>query len=289
MNAKTIVTALSVVVIAIGIILLIYQQKGSDKPAAKVETATTTPAAVVEIKVDLTTPQQKASYAIGFQMASNLKQQEPDFDANAIALAIRDVMTGEPRLSNDDMRDAMRQFQEGKMAQRQQQGSQNKAEGEKYLLENKSKPGVKVTNSGLQYIVEKEGDGKQPKDTDMVKVHYRGTLINGEEFDSSITRGEPASFALNRVIKGWTEGVQLMKVGAKYKFFVPSELAYGESGAGMRIPPNTMLIFDIELLDVQTEQAAQAHGQAAPQALKNTRAVTPAAKTETKPSEQKKN
>ncbi len=123
-------------------------------------------------------------------------------------------------------------------------------ESDPFLVENSKKAGVKVTPSGLQYLVLNEGSGPQPKETDTVKVHYRGTLTNGAEFDSSYKRGEPATFPLNRVIKGWTEGVQLMKTGSKYRFFIPSRLAYGENGAGL-IPGNSTLIFDVELLAIE--------------------------------------
>lgn len=123
--------------------------------------------------------------------------------------------------------------------------------GEAFLKENAQKEGVKTTASGLQYLVLKEGDGKSPKATDVVKVHYKGTLIDGKEFDSSYKRGEPIEFPLNRVIPGWTEGVQLMKEGAKYQFFIPAKLAYGERGAGGVIPPNATLIFEVELIAVK--------------------------------------
>ena len=125
-----------------------------------------------------------------------------------------------------------------------------KQQGEAFLEKNKSVKGVKVTSSGLQYQILKEGEGKTPKATDTVSVHYRGTLIDGKEFDSSYKRNAPAEFPLNRVIKGWTEGLQLMKEGAKYKFFIPSDLAYGSMGPAS-IPPNSTLIFDVELLEVQ--------------------------------------
>src|SRR5205807_3314650 len=143
------------------------------------------------------------------------------------------------------------------------------------LAENKAKPGVKTTASGLQYKVEKEGNGTPPKETDTVEVNYRGTLIDGTEFDSSYKRGEPATFPVNRVIKGWTEALQLMKPGAKYQLFIPSSLAYGERGAGQVIGPNATLIFDVELLSIKPPEPAAtvAPGAAAPGA-----STTPAAK-----------
>lgn len=127
---------------------------------------------------------------------------------------------------------------------------ENKAAGEKFLAENQKKPDIKVTASGLQYQVLTEGNGKVPSATDNVTVHYKGTTISGEEFDSSYSRGAPANFPLNRVIAGWTEGLQLMKEGAKYRLYIPSQLAYGERGAGRQIGPNSALIFDVELIKV---------------------------------------
>ncbi|MGD8385358.1 MAG: FKBP-type peptidyl-prolyl cis-trans isomerase, partial [Lysobacterales bacterium] len=135
-------------------------------------------------------------------------------------------------------------------AEKAKVGAKNLAEGQKFLAENKTKPGVKTTASGLQYQVIKMGEGPKPKSTDTVKVNYRGTLLNGTEFDSSYARKEPISFALDRVIPGWTEGLQLMPVGSKFKFFVKPELAYGENGGGP-IPPNATLIFDVELLGIE--------------------------------------
>jgi FKBP-type peptidyl-prolyl cis-trans isomerase len=138
------------------------------------------------------------------------------------------------------------------MEQKQKQlGEKNKTEGTKFLEDNKKKPGVKTTASGLQYKVEKEGTGVQPKATDMVTVNYRGTLIDGTEFDSSYKRGQPATFPVNGVIKGWTEALQLMKQGAKYQLFIPATLAYGERAMGPDIGPNSTLIFEVELQDVK--------------------------------------
>lgn len=128
---------------------------------------------------------------------------------------------------------------------------ENKAAGEAFLAENAKKPNIITTGSGLQYEILKKGEGATPSATDNVTVHYKGTTIDGEEFDSSYSRGEPATFPLNRVIAGWTEGVQLMQEGAKYRFYIPSDLAYGEHGAGRAIGPNAALIFDVELIKIQ--------------------------------------
>lgn len=183
-----------------------------------------------------------------------------DLNPDAIVAGIRDGLTGaKPQLTDAEIQQVMAQFSkdmnEKKSATDKAAGDKNKAEGAKFLADNKSKPDVKTTSSGLQYKVLKEGSGPSPKATDTVVVNYRGTLLDGTEFDSSYRRGQPASFPLNQVIKGWTEGVQLMKKGAKYQFFVPSELAYGERSAG-EIGPNSTLIFEVELLDVQPAGAA---------------------------------
>jgi FKBP-type peptidyl-prolyl cis-trans isomerase len=160
----------------------------------------------------------------------------------------------------------MAQFEKDMEQKQKEAGEKNKTEGTKFLEENKNKPGVKTTASGLQYKVIKDGTGPQPKATDMVTVNYRGTLIDGTEFDSSYKRGQPATFPLNGVIKGWTEGLQLMKVGSKYQFFVPSNLAYGERSVGPDIAANATLIFEVELQDVKppptpAPQASKPAGQ----------------------------
>jgi FKBP-type peptidyl-prolyl cis-trans isomerase len=155
------------------------------------------------------------------------------------------------------------------MEQKQKElGEKNKTEGTKFLEDNKKKPGVKTTASGLQYKVEKEGTGAQPKPTDMVTVNYRGTLIDGTEFDSSYKRGQPATFPVNGVIKGWTEALQLMKQGSKYQLFIPANLAYGERAMGPDIGPNSTLIFEVELQDVKPPPtpAPQAATQGSPKA-----------------------
>jgi FKBP-type peptidyl-prolyl cis-trans isomerase len=151
----------------------------------------------------------------------------------------------------------MQQMQAKRVAEQKAESDKNKTDGAKFLAENKSKPGVKTTASGLQYLVEKEGTGPKPKETDTVKVNYLGTKIDGEKFDSSYDRGEPATFPLNGVIKGWTEGLQLMPVGSKYKLFLPADLAYGESGPP-KIGPNAALVFEVELLSIEKPAEAGA-------------------------------
>ncbi|MCJ7833279.1 MAG: FKBP-type peptidyl-prolyl cis-trans isomerase, partial [Deltaproteobacteria bacterium] len=167
----------------------------------------------------------------------------------------KDALSGaKPLLSEEEMRTVMTAFQK-EISEKQAEktkvlGEKNKKEGETFLAENKKKEGVKILTSGLQYKVVKEGTGKKPKATDKVTTHYQGTLIDGTEFDSSYKRGEPAAFPVNGVIPGWTEALQLMKVGSKWQLFVPSKLAYGERGAGPKIGPNAVLIFTVELLSI---------------------------------------
>jgi FKBP-type peptidyl-prolyl cis-trans isomerase len=178
-----------------------------------------------------------------------------DLDAEVLGAAIQDALSGkESRLSDEEMRAAVASLQErtvtAMQASRKEQVQKNLAEGEKFLAENKTKEGVKTTASGLQYRVIDEGEGPSPKAGDSVTVHYRGTLVDGTEFDSSYQRGKPATFPLTGVIPGWTEALQLMKKGSKWVLFIPSDLAYGERGAGNRIPPNSTLIFEVELLSM---------------------------------------
>jgi len=200
-------------------------------------------------KVKLDNDKKKASYAIGEQIGSNLKQQNIDFDADALAQALRDASAGKNEMSKEDMQAAMMKLQEMAMKKQQEAAEANAKAGKDFLEKNKSAAGVKTTASGLQYIMEKEGTGATPKKEDTVRVHYKGTLTNGEQFDSSYDRGQPAEFPVGGVIPGWTEALQLMKVGSKAKLFIPPELAYGPSGRP-GIPPNSVLVFDVELLDI---------------------------------------
>ena len=193
----------------------------------------------------------KVSYSIGMQIGFNLGRQKVDINPDILAAGIKDSLAGKPQLNPDQVKEVMAQFEKDMEQKQKELGEKNKTGGAKFLEENKKKPGVKTTSSGLEYKVEKEGTGPQPKATDMVTVNYRGTLIDGTEFDSSYKRGQPATFPVNGVIKGWTEALQLMKKGAKYQLFIPSNLAYGERAMGPDIGPNSTLIFEVELTDIK--------------------------------------
>lgn len=198
----------------------------------------------------------KLSYALGIGIGSQLAGMgAKGLDIDDFAQAVKDVISGTPlKVNNAEAQSLVQAFfkeQEDKQrAAAAEAGKVAKAAGESFLAENAKKEGVVVLPSGLQYQVLKEGNGKKPSATDQVKCHYEGTLIDGTIFDSSYQRNEPATFGLNQVIAGWTEGVQLMSEGAKYRFFIPYNLAYGERGAGAQIPPFAALVFDVELLKV---------------------------------------
>lgn len=191
----------------------------------------------------------KVSYALGMSIGHQLQQMNAtDLNIDDFAQAITDVFNGDAKLSDAEAQATVQDFFSRKA---EEQAKAAKAEGENFLAENAKKEGVKTLPSGLQYKVLREGDGRKPSATDKVECHYEGTLINGEVFDSSYRRGETATFGLNQVIKGWTEGLQLMQEGAKYRLFIPYNLAYGEHGAGQSIPPYAALIFDVELIKVK--------------------------------------
>jgi len=203
----------------------------------------------------------KVSYSIGLDIGTTFKKQKMEINSDALVAGLKDGMSGtKPALTPEEVRQVMMDFskdmRDKTAAANKEAADKNSKEGEKFLADNKAKPGVKTTASGLQYKVEKEGSGTPPKETDTVVVNYRGTLIDGTEFDSSYKRGEPATFPVNRVIKGWTEALQLMKPGAKYQLFVPSTLAYGPGGTGGDIGPNATLIFEVELMSVQPGEAS---------------------------------
>lgn len=208
----------------------------------------------------------KFSYSIGLNIGSNLSKQKIEINPDMVTAGIKDAIAGKPQLTQDQIKEVMTTFEKDMEQKQKAVGEKNAAEGARFLEENKKKEGVKTTSSGLQYKVIKEGTGPQPKATDIVTVNYRGTLINGTEFDSSYKRGEPATFPLNGVIKGWTEGVQLMKVGSKYQLFIPSQLAYGDRAVGPDVTPSSTLIFDVELLGIKPPQAAASPAAPAPAA-----------------------
>jgi FKBP-type peptidyl-prolyl cis-trans isomerase FkpA/FKBP-type peptidyl-prolyl cis-trans isomerase FklB len=206
------------------------------------------------LAAELETQEEKLGYTFGMNLGESLRGQGVDIDLDALIDGLRTVYEGgEPALSQEEA-DAIRQAyiasrQEAMAAEQAAVATKNMAESEKFLAENAARDGVVTTDSGLQYEVVTQGDGPRPAATDTVTVHYRGTLIDGTEFDSSYARGEPLSFALDRVIPGWTEGLQLMPVGSKYKLYIKPELGYGAAGGGP-IPPNSALVFEVELLNI---------------------------------------
>ena len=197
------------------------------------------------------TLQEKISYIIGRDMAGNLKKQGIDVNPDAFIKGMKEAIEGKPStLSQAEVQEAMMELQQEMGAKQGAAGAENQKAGEAFLAENKNKEGVKILPSGLQYEVLNEGTGKSPSASDKVTTHYHGTLIDGTVFDSSYERGQPATFPVNGVIAGWTEALQLMKEGAKWRLYIPSALAYGSQGAGDVIGPNAALIFDVELISV---------------------------------------
>jgi FKBP-type peptidyl-prolyl cis-trans isomerase FklB len=213
-----------------------------------------------EPPVELKTQKDKISYSIGMNWGNMLKRETVDIDLAILTRAMKDALAGaKPALTDQQVKEVMTAFQTEMSAKqnekRKEAGNKNKLEGEAFLAENKKKEGVITLPSGLQYKVITAGTGKKPTLKDKVLCHYRGTFVDGKEFDSSYTRGEPIAFALTGVIAGWTEALQLMPVGSKWKLFIPSDKAYGEFGKG-DIGPNTALLFDIELISIE-EAAAE--------------------------------
>jgi FKBP-type peptidyl-prolyl cis-trans isomerase FklB len=206
-------------------------------------------------KLNFADAKVKGSYSIGADIANNFKRQGIEIDPKALAAGLMETYAGKSALTEAEMKEAMTKFREELMAKMQAKqktdGDKNLKEGEEFLAANAKKEGVKVLPSGLQYKVIKSGNGKTPKATDTVKTHYHGTLIDGTVFDSSVERKEPISFAVNGVIAGWTEALQLMKEGDKWQLFVPSKLAYRDQQMGPKIAPNSTLIFEVELLAIE--------------------------------------
>jgi len=207
--------------------------------------------------LELKTKKDKVSYAIGLDMGNNLKKSDLEIDPDILARAIKDVMSGGKTVMTDqEAKETLMALQKEIQAKQQERnkaiGEKNKKDGDEYLAKNKKKAGVKTLPSGLQYKVITEGKGKSPKASDTVTVNYAGTLIDGTEFDSSYKRGQPVSFPVGGVIKGWTEALQLMKEGSKWQLVIPSDLAYGEQGRP-GIPPNSVLIFEVELISIKAQ------------------------------------
>jgi len=196
-------------------------------------------------------PMDKVSYFIGRNFGEQFKGQGIAIDLEALIDGIKSGMTGDkPKFTQEELMAAMQSFENSMREKEAMRGNEAKATGEKFLTENGKKKGVTTTASGLQYEVIKAGDGPKPMATDRVNVHYHGTLIDGKVFDSSVERGQPITFGVQEVIKGWTEALQLMPVGSKWRIYIPSGLAYGEQGAGGDIGPNEALVFDVELLGI---------------------------------------
>jgi FKBP-type peptidyl-prolyl cis-trans isomerase len=226
------------------------------KTATSTKAATSKPAGTNSAAGPLTTEKAKTSYAIGVDLGSKLKGQSIDVDTSILLRGINDGISGaKPAMTDEAMKTSLTalstQIRAKQTAMLKEMTEKNKAEGDAFLLDNKSKEGVVVLPSGLQYKILKAGDGPKPAASDSVVCNYRGTLINGKEFDSSYKRGQPATFPVSGVIKGWTEALQLMPVGSKWQLFVPPDLAYGERGAGADIQPDSTLIFEVELMSIQ--------------------------------------
>jgi len=210
-------------------------------------------------KPSLKDQKEKISYIIGMDIGMNFKKQSVDIDPDLVARGIKDGVSGaKPLLSEQEAREVMASFEKEMRAKQEAAqkvaGEKNKKQGEAFLAENKKKEGIKTLPSGLQYKVIKAGTGKKPAATDTVTTHYKGTLIDGTEFDSSYKRGKPATFPVGGVIPGWTEALQLMEEGAKWQLFIPPNLAYAERGAGQVIGPHTTLIFEVELISIQEKK-----------------------------------
>lgn len=203
-------------------------------------------------KPQMKTFMEQYSYMMGLDIGRTFKGMHTEIDYNALVWGIQDILKSRPELLSPNVLDSIkREFSMNLQQTQMAAGADNSKQGEMFLAENKKKTGVITTASGLQYTVIKQGTGPRPKTTDKVKVHYAGTLLDGKEFDSSYKRGEPTVFPLTGIIPAWTEALQLMKVGSKYKLFVPPNLAYGERGAGPDIGPNAVLVFEVELLGIE--------------------------------------
>jgi FKBP-type peptidyl-prolyl cis-trans isomerase len=213
------------------------------------------PVQAADDKPILSDPKKKAAYSAGVSIGTSWKNQDIDLDPDTVLQGLKDALAGRALVSQQEVTEVLTAYNAElrvkREEKRKQLGEKNKVEGEKFLAENKTKPGIITLPSGLQYKVIKEGAGPSPQANDTFTAHYRGTLIDGTEFDSSAKAGQPLTRAVNAVIPGWTEGLQKMKAGSKYQFFIPTNLAYGERGFGNSIAPNAALIFELELLSIQ--------------------------------------
>ena len=251
-----------------GSIVMSYGQTSTTAPAstpaakkpATAGAAKTTGTKTAAAAPALTTKKDKVSYAIGADLGNKLKQSQIDVDPAALNRGMKDVLTGgKPAMTDDEIRatltDLTKELQEKQATLNKEKLEKNKKEGSDFLAANKSKEGVVTTASGLQYKILKAGEGPKPAAGDTVVCNYKGTLIDGKEFDSSYKRGQPATFPVSGVIKGWTEALQLMPVGSKWQLFIPSDLAYGDRQAGPDITPGSTLIFEVELMSIQPKEA----------------------------------
>ena len=272
---KTLLTAaitLTVGILMLGITAAQQTPASNPKPAAAAKTSsaakpattakphTTAPAAKSSAApVTLTTQKDKISYAIGMNIGQSMKKDSLDIDPNIVARGLKDAMAGGKLLMTDDevkavMTEFRTEMMKKKEAEAQHMSEANKLAGQQFLAANKTKEGVVTLPSGLQYKIIKQGDGPKPTAGDTVVTNYRGTLLDGTEFDSSYKSGQPATFPVGQVIKGWTEALQLMPVGSKWQLFIPSDLAYGERSPGAEIGPNSTLIFELDLLSIQEKK-----------------------------------
>ena len=257
---KTIGTAVILLMAGVCVPGGVMAQQGSAPPAKAHQTPTAkthpSPSAKGSSTLVPKTQKEKASYAIGLNIGNGLHRDAVDVDPNMLLRGIKDAMAGaKPLLTDDEAKAALTALQndvrQKHEAMMQQAGEANKKQGDAFLAANKTKPGVVTLPSGLQYKILKQGTGPKPSTTDTVVCNYRGTLLDNNEFDSSNKHGGPATFEVGRVIRGWTEALQLMPVGSKWELFIPSDLAYGPRGAGTDIGPNATLVFEIELLSIK--------------------------------------
>jgi FKBP-type peptidyl-prolyl cis-trans isomerase len=245
------------------------QQSSTPSPSASPSTTTSKPATTTAKKpatgaktaapLTLKTPKEKFSYSLGMKMGENLHHQDVPVDPAILARGLRDALAGGKTLLTDEQAQAaimevQKDMHDKQMAKQKEEGAANKKDGDAFLAANKGKDGVVTLPSGLQYKILKKGDGPKPTANDTVECNYRGTLIDGKEFDASSKHGGPASFPVGGVIKGWTEALQLMPVGSKWQLFVPADLAYGDRGAGADIGPDATLIFEVELLSIKNDK-----------------------------------